>query len=122
MIRIRLGTASCYAAGVGQKVIITFLFDDGLAHALSIATANADTPSRRYHIKSMITTLTRCSMGPKDVGDYYTTDVYMTWNVKGHVRFDLMLVDNNMARIGALFVDPSSSVGSKTHRTDAWSR
>ena len=105
-----------FATGTG-KVLITFLLDDGKAHAISIAGMNIDTPSRRYHINVYDNDTNALLDGPQALGDYCTTDVYLTWNVSGHVRFECV-VDVSFAGVGALFVDPPRSVGGKTHTTD----
>ena len=57
--------------------------------------------------------------GPRDVGDQYTNSVYMTWNVSGHVRFELITdVENAVAT--AWFIDPPITVGGAVHGTNVW--
>ena len=106
---------SVYYAYQTTKTSTTFLFDDGLAHALSIFCLNYDTPTRRQRIE-VYNADTNALLDTQEVGDFYTSSIYMTWNVSGHVRFDVVL-EVTSAMSTALFVDPPMSVGAKTHTT-----
>jgi hypothetical protein len=93
-----------------------FRFDDGLSHAVSLYQLDYDHEHARYTITVYDDATGTLLDGPREVGDYETTGVYMTWNVRGHIRF-YSTPEVAYSYTSALFIDPPMSVGLVTHRT-----
>lgn len=113
------GTAgvSIYYTSGSAIISITFQIGDDLPHAVSLYSFDTGY-GWRGTLAAYDGSGGQLLDGPRDIGDYSTTGVYMTWNIRGAVQFQLAATNGNIL-IDGWFIDrPKSVGGGQAHGTD----
>jgi hypothetical protein len=101
---------------------ITFNFTDGLTHAVAVYFVDPDSRGRNqtiaaYDVSGAPVLIDPArSTGPTSAG---LPGVYMVYNVSGSVQFTITLTAGPNTSFSAWFIDPATTIVSKTHATDS---
>ena len=103
--------AATYFANYPDTETITVTFTDGLLHSVAFYILDADQPPAGR--KGTVTTYDATNPaslilidGPRDIGDFGSTGVYMVYDVSGAIQFAFTCTAGPNVTVCGLFIDP----------------